>query len=92
MKACRWWLANEERLVKPKIIVALGSTAAGAVFGRPVSVLKERGQIERLDNGAQGLMTVHPSYLLRLPDDAVRLAGFADFVRDLENAAKVAAR
>ena len=86
VKACRWWLANEERLVKPKVIVALGSTAAGSLFGRPVAVMKERGKAEALDSGARGVATVHPSYLLRVPDEASRKQGFADFVRDLKAA------
>ena len=86
VKACRWWLENELRLVKPKVVVALGSTAAGAVFGRPVSVLKERGVAMRLENGIQALMTVHPSYLLRLPDEAARKAAREDFVKDLKMA------
>ena len=83
VKACRWWLDNERRLVKPKVIVALGSTAAGAVLGRAVSVLKERGPAEVLDHGARAFLTVHPSYLLRIPDDAGKKAAFAEFVRDL---------
>ena len=90
VKACRWWLANEERLVKPKVIVALGSTAAGSVFGRAVSVLKERGKVEALDSGARAMATVHPSYLLRVPDEAARKQGFADLVRDLKAAKALA--
>ncbi len=86
IKACRWWLQNEQRLVKPKVIVALGSTAAQAVFGRRVSVLTERGYAERLESGTQAYATVHPSYLLRLPDEAARRRGFDDFVRDLKAA------
>lgn len=83
VKACRWWLDNERRLVKPKVIVALGSTAATAVLGRAVSVLKERGPAETLEGGGRAFLTVHPSYLLRIPDDAGKKAAFADFVRDL---------
>ena len=83
VKACRWWLDNERRLVKPKVIVALGSTAAGAVLGRAVSVLKERGPADVLEGGGRVFLTVHPSYLLRIPDDAGKEAAFTDFVRDL---------
>ncbi len=83
VKACRWWLDNERRLVKPKVIVALGSTAAGAVLGRAVSVLKERGPADALEGGGRAFLTVHPSYLLRIPDEAGKKAAFADFVRDL---------
>ena len=83
VKACRWWLDNERRLMKPKVIVALGSTAASAVLGRAVSVLKERGPADVLEGGGRAFLTVHPSYLLRIPDEAGKRAAFADFVRDL---------
>jgi DNA polymerase len=85
-KACRWWLDNERRLVKPRLIVALGATAAASVFGRPVAVMKTRGQAVALADGASAMVTVHPSYLLRLPDEAARKAGFRDFVADLATA------
>jgi probable DNA metabolism protein len=82
-KACRWWLDNERRLVAPRLIVALGATAARSVFGRPVTVLKERGQVLALDDGGQAMVTVHPSYLLRLQDDADRRTAFNALVSDL---------
>lgn len=90
VQACRWWLGREQRLVGPKVIVALGATAAGAVLGRPVAVMKARGKPERLDDGAQALVTVHPSYLLRLPDEAARHAAFEAFVADLKAAKALA--
>jgi DNA polymerase len=83
VKACRWWLDAERALVRPKVIVALGATAASAVFGRAVSVTKERGAAGTLDHGALGVITVHPSYLLRLPDPATKAAEFERFVQDL---------
>jgi DNA polymerase len=83
VKACRWWLDAERELVKPKVIVALGATAASAVFGRAVSVTKARGAAGELDGGALGFITVHPSYLLRLPDPASKAAEFGRFVQDL---------
>jgi uracil-DNA glycosylase len=88
--ACRWWLQGEIRVVKPRVIVGLGGTAAAAVTGRPVSVLKERGPaapgLERL----RAFVTVHPSYLLRIPDRAARHRAFDDFVRDLTAARELA--
>jgi DNA polymerase len=84
--ACRWWLDNERRLVRPRVIVTLGATAAKAVLGRPVSVIKERGEASVLDGGERAFITVHPSYLLRLPDEAAKAAAYADFVRDLRAA------
>ncbi|MHB8284855.1 MAG: UdgX family uracil-DNA binding protein, partial [Caulobacteraceae bacterium] len=90
IKACRWWLDAERALVQPKVIVTLGATAATAVFGRAVSVTKERGAAGDLGNGAVGFITVHPSYLLRLPDAATKAAEYARFVHDLAGAAALA--
>ncbi len=90
VKACRWWLDNERRLVKPRVVVALGSTAATAILNRPVSVLKERGAVEALEHGGRGFVTVHPAYLLRIPDEDARRDGFRDFVRDLAAARALA--
>ncbi len=86
IQACRWWLKNEQRLVQPQVIVALGATAAVSVFGRSVSVTKERGPAGEVEGGALGFVTVHPSYLLRLPDEAAKAAEFERFVRDLGQA------
>ena len=86
VKACRWWLETERRLVRPKVVVALGATAATSVFGRPVSVTRERGPAGELEDGAIGFITVHPSYLLRLPDPASQAEEFDRFVRDLGQA------
>ena len=83
--ACRWWLDRERRLVRPRVIVALGGTAAFAVFGKAMPIMKNRGRSLPLD-GAVGLITVHPSYLLRIPDAAARRAAYAAFVADLKAA------
>ena len=86
VKACRWWLDHERRLVGPKVVVALGGTAAAAVLGRPVSVTKERGVAGTLADGATAFITVHPSYLLRIPDAEAKAAAYRDFVSDLKAA------
>jgi uracil-DNA glycosylase family protein len=91
VQACRWWLDSERRLVRPRVIVALGSTAGRAVMGRAVSVLKERGEAGPLGDGAVGFLTVHPSYLLRIPDAEAKAAGYRDFVHDLRAAHALAA-
>jgi DNA polymerase len=91
VQACRWWLTGERRLIRPRVIVALGATAARAVTGRPVSVTTARGQAIPLEDGARGLVTVHPSFLLRLPDPEARAAAYRAFVRDLETAWRLAA-
>ena len=86
VSACRWWLDAERRLVKPKVIVTLGGTAALGVLGRKVAVTKERGQGIELTDGARALLTVHPSYLLRIPDEAAKAAERDRFVADLKRA------
>jgi uracil-DNA glycosylase len=86
VSACRWWLDAERRLVKPRVIVTLGGTAALGVLGRKVAVTKERGRGIELADGAKALLTVHPSYLLRIPDEAGRAAERDRFVADLKRA------
>jgi probable DNA metabolism protein len=83
VRACRWWLDQERRLVRPRLIVALGGTAALAVFGRAMPILKSRGAPLSLEGGGQGMVTVHPSYLLRLPDAAAKAQAWTEFVADL---------
>jgi uracil-DNA glycosylase len=90
VEACRWWLDNERRIVRPRVVAALGATAALAVFGRPVPIGKSRGQAIQLPDQAQGLVTYHPSYLLRVPDAAAKAKAFEMFVEDLELAWKLA--
>ena len=86
VSACRWWLDSERRLVRPKVIVTLGATAALGVVGRKVAVTKERGRPMPQPDGATALLTVHPSYLLRLPDEASRKQERERFVADLKRA------
>jgi DNA polymerase len=89
VSACRWWLDAERRLVKPKVIVTLGATAALGVLGRKVVVTKERGRAVDLGDGARMLPTVHPSYLLRIPDKAAKAAERDRFVADLKQARRL---
>ena len=67
---CRWWLEGERAIVKPRLLLALGSTAARGLLGKTVSISKVRGQPHALDDGSELWVTVHPSYLLRLRDEA----------------------
>jgi uracil-DNA glycosylase len=82
--ACRWWLTEELRLVEPRIIVALGVTAARSLVGRPVTISSMRGTPHALHD-AWLWVTIHPSMLLRLPDEASRRAEYARFVGDLKS-------
>lgn len=85
---CRWWLDGERGVVEPKLILALGASAARGVLGRTVSIRKERGRPIPLDDGTEMWIAPHPSYLLRLDGDA-RAEQEKLFARDLR---KVAAR
>jgi uracil-DNA glycosylase family protein len=85
IEACRWWLDNERKLMRPQTIVALGATAAGSVLGKPVAIGRMRGNPIPVD-GASVWVTVHPSSLLRLlslPDREVWQREFRRFVDDL---------
>ncbi|MEE4317458.1 MAG: UdgX family uracil-DNA binding protein [Erythrobacter sp.] len=79
---CRWWLESERALVRPRLVLALGASAARGLLGRTVSVTRERGRAIPLDDGTELWVTVHPSYLLRL-DGAARDAQAALFAADL---------
>jgi probable DNA metabolism protein len=81
--ACRQWLAAELDLIRPTTIVCLGAMAAQNIFGSGFRLLEQRGQWIELDGGTRGFATVHPSYLLRLKDEAARTQGYQAFVHDL---------
>ncbi|MDB5883473.1 MAG: uracil-DNA glycosylase protein-like protein [Ramlibacter sp.] len=88
--ACLHWLEDEIALVRPRALVALGSTAARSLVGRAVPVMAERGHWMQREDGRKVLITLHPSALLRvLPDD--REEAFAAFVKDLKQARKLLA-
>ncbi len=85
IEACRWWIEQEQMLVRPKVTVALGATAARSLFGKVMTISRERGRALSLPgDGGEAWITVHPSYLLRLPDEAARTSEFARFVEDLK--------
>ena len=67
---CRWWHEAERAIVKPKVVLALGASAARAMLGKTVSISKARGEPMVLDDGSELWVTAHPSYLLRLSGDA----------------------
>ncbi len=86
IRACNTWLAREIALVRPRLVVALGASAAQAVSGRAVRVGESRGRIMPLEE-RDALVSVHPSYLLRLPDAETRAREYDCFVADLRLAA-----
>ncbi|MFL0670588.1 MAG: UdgX family uracil-DNA binding protein [Erythrobacter sp.] len=79
---CRWWLEAERALVRPRLVLALGASAARGLLGRTVSVNRERGRAILLEDGAELWITAHPSYLLRL-DGVAREEQAARFAADL---------
>ncbi|RAK58016.1 UdgX family uracil-DNA binding protein [Phenylobacterium deserti] len=89
--ACRWWIDHERQIVRPRVVVALGATAALSVFGKPTAIAKFRQQAIQLPDQSQGVVTYHPSYLLRVPDAAAKAKAYAMFVEDLKYAWALAA-
>jgi DNA polymerase len=89
VKRYRWWLMKELDLVHPKLVVALGGTAAAALAGKAVAVTKARGKAT-FEN-RPGYITVHPSYLLRIPAEADKQAAYKAFVADLKKIRDLAA-
>jgi DNA polymerase len=85
--ACNVWLRRELALVKPRVVVALGATAARALSGRNLAVGANRGRPLPLEGGPPLWVTVHPSALLRMRERDQRDAAFARFVADLRAAA-----
>ncbi len=88
---CRWWLTREIAVVKPKLIVALGATAARSLTGKNIAIGANRGKILESEEGVPVLVTIHPSYLLRLPDPALAERERAAFLEDLKRAAAIIA-
>ena len=84
--ACRWWQHIERELVKPKLMVALGATAARSVFDRVITINKVRGRVLPVPDGGNALVTIHPSYLLRLQEERDKEREYAHFIDDLEEA------
>src|SRR5438128_8715747 len=89
ISACRPWLEAEIALVKPKVIVALGATAAQALLGPKFRVTKQRGEFIESTLAPYVMATVHPSSILRAPDDETRRLERRRFVDDLKKLARV---
>ena len=92
IERCKWWLDMERLLVKPAVVVALGSTAARSLLGRPVTISKARGTPIDLEDGSLVMVTIHPSALLRMDDEREKRAAYRAFVKDLKTASKIGVR
>jgi DNA polymerase len=88
ISACRWWIDQERLIVKPLRIVMLGATAIRSGMGRAQTIVSMCGREVTLPDGTSAAVTVHPSYLLRLPDRARADEEYRLFVGDLKRAAR----
>jgi DNA polymerase len=88
---CRWWLDKERALVQPELIVTLGASALRGVTGKSASIKSMRGAVHELEGGSKLIATIHPSFLLRLPDRERAAEERKAFVADLIRARKLAA-
>ncbi|MBR0718319.1 UdgX family uracil-DNA binding protein [Bradyrhizobium liaoningense] len=92
IRACRPWYEREVSAIDPALVVAMGATAAQSVFGKITPIGKSRGRLIDLPDGRKALVTVHPSYLLRLPDEEAKKLEYRRFVDDLKIAAGLQAK
>jgi len=82
---CRWWIDMERAIIKPKVVVALGATAARSLLGKSVSVSSVRGDTLMQSDGTRLVVTIHPSYLLRIKDADDKAREYRRFVDDLRS-------
>src|SRR5262245_54474652 len=87
---CRFWLDKEIEIVRPHVVVALDATAARGLMRKTLTINANRGRIIALPGGGQGLVTVHPSYLLRIEEERDKRREFGLLVRDLRVANEAA--
>lgn len=84
IEACRWWIGHERELIRPPVTVALGATAAQSLFGKAMAIGKNRGAPLVLPDGGECWITVHPSFLLRIPEEDRKREEKKLFLRDLK--------
>ena len=92
VEVCKVWLDQEIALVRPQLVLAMGVTAASALAGKAVTLSKLRGQEIAFADGQCGMVTIHPSSILRAPDEMRRRQAYAGLVKDLKQALKAVAR
>ena len=84
IEACRWWIGHERELIRPPVTVALGATAAQSLFGKAMAIGKNRGAPLVLPDGGECWITIHPSFLLRIPEEDRMREEKKLFLRDLK--------
>ena len=87
--ACRPWLDGEIAALQPKVIVCLGATAAQALLGRDFRVTQHRGEFLKSPLAPYLMATIHPSSILRAPDEETRQEEMRRFIQDLKKIAKI---
>ncbi|RFB84748.1 uracil-DNA glycosylase [Rhizobium leguminosarum bv. trifolii] len=92
IRRCAWWLGAELNILQPKLVVSLGASALYALLGPKAKLTPERGHILHPANHPPVLVTIHPSFLLRVRDEAERHRLHLEFVSDLHKAAEFGAR
>jgi DNA polymerase len=92
IERCKIWLDRERELVKPQTVIALGVTAARSLTGKTVTIAKMRKTPLAMADGTTLVVTIHPSALLRIEDEADKRAAYANFVADLKAAKAAAAK
>jgi DNA polymerase len=92
IQACRFWLDVERVGLRPKLVVAMGGSAARTLLGRQVTITRERGRPIELPDGQMAFVTVHPSFLLRVPDEDAKAREYRAFVADLRKIAELGGR
>jgi uracil-DNA glycosylase family protein len=90
IKICRHWLLDEIEAIRPRLVVALGATAAQGLAGRAIPIGANRGAVLDILDGLRVFITIHPSALLRLEDEEDKRSGYASFLNDLRSAEKLA--
>jgi len=88
IEACRWWIDQERALIKPPVTVALGATAARSLTGKTITISRAREAPLTLDDGSECWVTVHPSFLLRIPEEDRKKQEKKLFLRDLKRIKK----
>ncbi|HZT24824.1 MAG TPA: UdgX family uracil-DNA binding protein [Pseudolabrys sp.] len=90
IERCRWWIDLERAMIKPQVVVAMGATAVRSLMHKGMTIGKIRGRAVDMPDGGVMVATIHPSYLLRIQDDADKQAQYRAFVRDLKAAKRAA--
>ncbi len=91
VQACRWWLDKELALIKPDLAVALGATAALSLLGKAIPVTRMRGEVVEREDGLRVFITIHPSFILRIREQADKEAERARFLADMKEVKRLMA-